>query len=264
MKKGFTLIELLVVIAIIAILAALLLPSLSAAKSKAQTIACLNNLRQLTLCWQLYFTDNQGKLAPNNSVYHLLTNSQLVDGASWCTGITRWDTDSRAIEKGLLFPYNTATAIYRCPADYSHVEDAEGRKLPQLKTRSYNMGQSMNGWPEADQKIYGVTPAWKQISAVPDTSRALVFLEVHEDEIFDAMFGLPVYEIFQHYGTVAWWDIPANRHNRGAVFSFADGHVARRGWKYAKRVLDRNVVQLGPAEELPDYQWVQDGFKQKH
>lgn len=61
---GFTLIELLVVIAIIALLAALLLPTLAMAKQKGQQTACINNVRQLTLAVLMYADEHEDTLPP--------------------------------------------------------------------------------------------------------------------------------------------------------------------------------------------------------
>ena len=65
MKKHFTLIELLVVIAIIAILAAMLLPALSAARESGKQSNCLGNVKQIATANQLYLQDNEDYAVPS-------------------------------------------------------------------------------------------------------------------------------------------------------------------------------------------------------
>jgi len=259
---GFTLIELLVVIAVIAILAAMLLPALGRAKGRASTIVCLNNLRQLETCWHLYALDNHDILPPNNSVADLDSGNPLAAGASWCTNNACYDADPAGVVNGLLFQYNTSLGIYRCPADKSTIETRDGVKLAQPRLRSYNMSQSVNGWPEFNPELFHYLPTNKKFTAIrdPAPSKLIVFLDVHEDSIYDALFGSPTK---QFWGDArAWWDIPANRHQQGCNFSFADGHVDHVRWQVPKVVTVKFSAQPVPPEELTDFRRVQAGIKQ--
>jgi prepilin-type N-terminal cleavage/methylation domain-containing protein/prepilin-type processing-associated H-X9-DG protein len=265
--RAFTLIELLVVIAIIAILAAMLLPVLSQAKDRARNIACQNNLKQLALCHHLYSVDNNDFFVPNNAIakFTMTTNGPAwspLSGESWLPDVdASTEIDPSNIVNGLLFQYNRSLPIYHCPSDQSTLQTQDGQPLPQLRWRSYNLSQSINGDPQGDQTYYGLIPAWTKYTEVrhPTLSDLFVFIDESSETIQDADFGNPPVNS-PYFEQNIWWDMPSGRHFRGANLSFADGHVEHWKWVYQKTADD--LGQQVPTAEMPDFIRIQNAMKQ--
>jgi prepilin-type N-terminal cleavage/methylation domain-containing protein/prepilin-type processing-associated H-X9-DG protein len=257
-RSAFTLIELLVVIAIIAILAALLLPALSQAKQRGQGIACLNNLRQLTLGCKMYPDDNGGALA---SSWPIGFGLYPVNPCSWCPGWASYTepggynygpdpqyncTNVYALRQGAIWRYIQAPGVYRCPAD-----DRSLGGLPVV--RSYSMNSWLNGRSKGDPTGLSdfTTPAadatltytfFRQESQIVSPSKTWCLIDEDGSTINDSLFVVdmgPANSIP---------DLPATRHGNGYELSFADGHVESVKW------LDDSTAWLSaPAD--PDLDW---------
>jgi prepilin-type N-terminal cleavage/methylation domain-containing protein/prepilin-type processing-associated H-X9-DG protein len=244
---GFTLIELLVVIAIIAILAAMLLPSLSRAKSTAQATACSNNIRQLAVAWVLYTDENLGLLVNNTSSADTRTFRQ-----SWVNNIQDWganeeNTNRDYVLSGKLAPYvNNNTGVYKCPSDQATAENG-----PRLRSYSLN---SLVGDPLIDPNRFN--PTWvqfKKMSQFPRASNFYVFIEEHPDTINDGYF-------MNSWDEIKWGNLPASYHSGSGNISWADGHLERHRWiSNTVRPASKGGAGGGFVPNPPtDYLWLQE------
>jgi prepilin-type N-terminal cleavage/methylation domain-containing protein/prepilin-type processing-associated H-X9-DG protein len=255
---GFTLIELLVVIAIIAILASLLLPSLTRSKTKAQGLYCMNNTRQLVLAWVMYADDNGSTLVQNQN----LGSPGSVEN-SWITGFLTWTTATD--NTNLLYLTDDRYAklaryiaksrnVYKCPAD-SFVSSSQLAMGWTVRARSVSMNFWMGEGATPGDKDWGGFLVYKRMSDMRKTPPAMawVLVDEHPDSINDgAMFVPPGGQ---------WCDIPASYHSGACGFAFADGHSEIHKWRGAGiQVPVRYLTfdQLDPEANTDriDYDWI--------
>lgn len=143
-RRAFTLIELLVVIAIIAILAAILMPVLSAAKKRAQQARCIDNLKQLGAGMQMYIDDNHDTF-PGLASQH--NGFQPTDWIYWRTNTALYPP----LDQSPILINIKGNGLFRCPMDISDVardEQADSVNGPYLYSYSltgYGMAFDANG-----------------------------------------------------------------------------------------------------------------------
>ncbi len=197
-QTGFTLIELLVVIAIIAILAALLLPALARAKSKASAVQCLSQMRQIGLATAMYVDDNGGCL-PRSS-HSAMAYGQLPWGYAlvpYMLGKSFTQPDSQWT--------NLFNTLYHCPKD-------KGKKT------DWSYGK--NVYPELSAEETG-GPTWNALSQIPRPAATVLYAEKIASSMADHLMA--------HFWLEgAQPEVDRNRHDQRSNYIYCDGHAARQ------------------------------------
>jgi prepilin-type N-terminal cleavage/methylation domain-containing protein/prepilin-type processing-associated H-X9-DG protein len=194
--RAFTLIELLVVIAIIAILAAMLLPALSKAKSKAQSIACLSNVKQWGYAFRIYEDDNRDVFPYEGSGGDISTG---FNTNAWFNSTTELISSPSLATLYLQGqpPVRGSRNLFSCPSAVSNVVASSLSVTRAYFMYGFNNRMDPNGAP------------FFKVSQVRQPTATVTFTENNEDS-YPSTSGV----------------YTKARHNKLANLGFVDGHAS--------------------------------------
>lgn len=274
--KGFTLIELLVVIAIIALLLAILMPSLQMVKKKASTAVCLTNTKNLSLAWYMYQEDNDGWIVGgqmsrvvNGRNIGWIRKPQRDDGSEyewWTSAMVTDEEEFRGIRAGALYSYYEDVKLLHCPSDNTRRSVFSGGK----PYASYVVPDCLNGNGNSGGGHV------QKFNKITSPSSRYNFIESAEEREYNGegrfLMRLNPGNGFRGY-TWMWWSPLAVIHGDSSTFGYCDGHSEVRKWRDEYTIshttkLDQNNGTYGshapPPEQVEDIRFMAQGWTIKN
>ncbi len=250
---GWTLLELAIVIGLLGFFGLVLSPGLARTNPGTKAAVCARNLSTLTAAWRMYAEENADGLIASN--YGIPGRPPwLAETVEEIFGIVR---------NGTLFPYTgKSMQVYRCPGDPTKLTYATG-SVP--SPRSYSMSHVFGTGAYLDTSYNPSQTVWRTYARAGEIvlpARTFLFLDEHPDSINDGAFAnvCTGAQPGDSPGSAVIIDFPANYHNGGCSFSFADGHVETHLWMGAKlrnAPFNGTIPLNGPAQSSwKDVQWL--------